>query len=957
MNQEQGVASFHIKRVLGCVGVALSLACGSAPAFAQAADRCVAPLTSAAEVPDPEAFWNSDRTIFAWSRKGDERTTYRIVGDIVELTPQLFPALATEPGQPLDGVAEISVEAREIILSMPIRLKDGIIRLRADQVRFTGSGSLSLTDPPEKQPQLVEIVADTLDLSRAPAMPFVLQTQGWELNGPPQWPTPATATRMLRAKVREIVPESGATEASKKQLKDDPLRWIHNRTADQGFDSGFPKSQWSAGYDVAVGGSANDYDDLFGSTLLWPDVTVGKLARLRALAPFDPAVDAFIRAKLDELTPRLARRSSRYALSALNLMREQMDLGLDPFGYGPNEVPMTSLPARLKAFQKSLGGTFGANKKAGSLALWDEARLAALATGQATGAARQVDQVDRMLRLASADRAAAAQRVAAHTARLLKALGEGQAKITESISIQEQLLAQYDSEKEQAQSFNRIVDDLLVDSMVIGMGRPAAAPYALRPDPAATSPVSFYGDIEGEPPPSPPASLGEISDRYLAFATLAGDFNAAWTAVDPHVAPALGHLTGKQKNEAELDAFKTAMKAAFEKAQALDAALTVGPAEFMLEFNDYSAVDPERNAQWLSLLKEAEAAMAGIGSLQAMIEADMRRLRAIDADIGWLGAFRDDLLALKSMPKEAAAERQAMLTIGMRARLLTEIAREATALRTGFFYALGQNVALSEAIAGAGDALASQGLDLRHPELHDPAQMQVSLEAERAQLNQYYDSFATGLAERTAGFSEKKPAAPFTVEFFRAAYQDDLGQDLEGAYHRSRFLDSLNRSIAAQIELGKAGAGFASSPVLIPIAITPPGPSDGPQFLLGVAVTKVRFQDAPKVQGAINLTVEHPRWGNIQIDGTCHRVVDAADSPDGIETGYSKTISLTRDVDENWNKAVAADRAFAKILDNAFPIDAPYYAYVEIPQPGAWSKPPVIDEIEILLVRTGTGLQ
>jgi hypothetical protein len=126
---------------------------------------------------------------------------------------------------------------------------------------------------------------------------------------------------------------------------------------------------------------------------------------------------------------------------------------------------------------------------------------------------------------------------------------------------------------------------------------------------------------------------------------------------------------------------------------------------------------------------------------------------------------------------------------------------------------------------------------------------------------------------------------------------------------------------------------------------------------VGVAVTKVRFQDDPRMQGSISLRVEHPRWGDIQIDGTCYRMVDAADGPDGIETGYSKTISLPRDIHESWNEAVAADKAFAKILDNALPVDAPYYAYVDVSQPGAWSKPPVIDEIEIIFVKTGTELQ
>ena len=50
------------------------------------------------------------------------------------------------------------------------------------------------------------------------------------------------------------MPPAGASEGSLAQLKDDPLRWFHNKTADQGFDSGLPKQLWSAGYDIAIGG-------------------------------------------------------------------------------------------------------------------------------------------------------------------------------------------------------------------------------------------------------------------------------------------------------------------------------------------------------------------------------------------------------------------------------------------------------------------------------------------------------------------------------------------------------------------------------------------------------------------------------------------------------------------------------------------------------------------------------
>ena len=960
MNHGQGVAWFQVSRVLWCAGLALSIALAAPPAVAQSlTDRCVAPILTDSEPVDPSYFWNEDREVMVWRRADGDRFAYRIAGDIVELTPQLFSAFATMPGQPLRDISEISIEAREIIVAMPLRLADGAIKLYADNVRFTGAGTITLADPPAGRDQGAEIIAGTLDLTHAPDMPFMFTTQGWVLNAQPQWPAAGAPKRTLRIKVRTVVPPAGASENTLAQLKDDPLRWFHNKTADQGFDSGLPKQLWSAGYDIAIGDQAGSiYDGLYGATLIWPDLAVAKLSRLHARAPFDLVVGAFVRAKIDELMPRLSRRASQQATATLNEIKEQMALRVDPFGYGPNEVPMTGLSAQLKAFQKSLDDTFGTDKKAGTLDFWDDVKLSALTAGQAADPAKQVSQLDKVLKAQSADRAATARRIDTNAVKLLKMIQDGQAKIAEAATIDQTLLTQYTEEKDQALTFGRIVDDLLVDDATIGIGRPAAAPYSLVWSPNAAKPFAFYGDKDGALPPGAPSDLREIAGRYQSYAALIADFDAAWKAVEPHVVPALAHLSGRQKNDAELAAFKTSMATVYQKAETLGAGLQNGPAEFTLGLNDYTPVDPAQQKKWTGLLQQAEASMATAGELQAMILADTRRVRALDADLEWLSAVRDDLLALKALPKEDAVQRQALLSSLMGARLLGDVARSASLLRTGFYYVTGRRIDLpDQARYPADDVLHAGSIDRRRPELYDPAQVTLALTADRAELKQYYEGFAGGLAEQAGAFVDKRPAVPPSVEFFRAAYEEDMTHNLEPSFLRTRFLDALNRSIAAQIAQGRAGAGFAEQPVLVPITISPPGPSGGAQFLLGVAVTNVHFEGEPKMGSRIELRIEHPRWGTVTIDGNCHRVIDKADNPDGIETGFSKVISLPRDVEPDWKKSVATDQAFANILDNAFPLDAPYYAYVEVAQPSAWREPPVIDALEILFVKTGTKLQ
>jgi len=103
-------------------------------------------------------------------------------------------------------------------------------------------------------------------------------------------------------------------------------------------------------------------------------------------------------------------------------------------------VPMTGLSAQLKAFQKSLDETFGTDRKAGALDFWDDVKLSALGTGAAEDSAKQVNQLDRVLREQVADRAAAAQRIGANAGKLLKMIQDGQAKIAAGVTSEEEVL-------------------------------------------------------------------------------------------------------------------------------------------------------------------------------------------------------------------------------------------------------------------------------------------------------------------------------------------------------------------------------------------------------------------------------------------------------------------------------------------------------------------------------------
>ena len=967
MSMTNGAPSPFKMRLLSCC-VFAAIALLQAPTAHGAADlpdRCAVPLswpTAADAKLDPAAFWNNDREISILRREDDGRFAYRIVGDVVEINPTLFPALATAPDGQLTDVSEIVIDAREIILDMPLRLDDGVIKLRADVVRFAGGGSISLVVPPQQREQSVEIVAATLDLSHARAVPFVFTTQGWQLTQPPQWPAADGPKRMIRLKVGEILPGESESDAAKAQLQQDPVRWLHNHTADQGFDSGLPKETWSAGYDITIGeAGAAAYDELFKNSLLWPDMVAAKLLRLRSRSVFDAGIDAFLRAKIAELLPRFDTRTARQSAATMRRILRQIDDQVDPFGGRAFDVPMADLAQRVAAFGKALDETFGTEKKAGALQLWDEARTSSITTNRPANTAKQIEQIDRALRNTAAARDAAGQNLARNSGRLLKLVQDIQAKITEVNTLDGELRAEYDSRKTAAESYGGAVGSLSSVPVPVSFGFLSAAPAALGNSKiVATGPGFYYGAKDGSWPMDVPGSLADVSERYAAYAAALGDLTTAWTAAESHFGAAIGDLTGKQRNAEELAAHAAAMATLQETGTRLANLVKFGPAELKLRLDSFDLLGPEKNEKRFSIIAQAEGLAAGGASLASAIQTDLARLSALDADLVELGALRADISGLKSLPAVEAVQRQAMIDATMRGMLLADIARQATQLRKGFFYVTGEWPDLAEDVQHfADDAVTGARFDRRRAALFDPDVMDQALADSRAQFAAYYRAFADRRAKQLADFAAKKPAVP-VVELFRASYVDDSGRDLEAAHLRRQFLNAVNRALAAQVQLGRDGAGFAARPILIPIQITPPSTSEGVQLLLGAAVTKIRFRDEAGLSGTINLRIEHPRWGNVQIDGECHRVVDTAlgeaGDADGT-TGYLQTISLPKGVAKSWVDAVSPDKPYADVLATAFPIDAPYFAYVQLPQPSAWSKPPVIDEIEISFIKIGTGLK
>src|SRR4029079_5402970 len=105
----------------------------------------------------------------------------------------------------------------------------------------------------------------------------------------------------------------------------------------------------------------------------------------------------------------------------------------------------------------------------------------------------------------------------------------------------------------------------------------------------------------------------------------------------------------------------------------------------------------------------------------------------------------------------AAVRLQALLATRVGAGLLGDVARSASLLRTGFYYVTGRRIDLpDQARYPADDVLHAGGVSRRDTELYDHAQVTLALAADRAELKQYYEGFAGGLAEQAGAFVDKR---------------------------------------------------------------------------------------------------------------------------------------------------------------------------------------------------------
>ena len=298
--------------------LALALALDTVGAAAQTSEAvakdntCLSSLFDEAG-PDPSEAWVSDERYEVAAVDGEDGRDGILHhgANSVRLSKETIPSLAPAEGGSSTHVDFLTIDARRIVVDMPIAIDDASITLHGEEISFSGRGAIAITKPPSKRPQSLTIVAGTLNLSDARRTPLLFETQDWLGE---TWPTAETGKRTVRLMVEAIIPRRNEDPIELRNLTERPARYIHNASLDRGRSSRLGAA-WQQNYDVEVGpeGLAS-YQEALGREMIWPNSTAAKVMRHFSRSPYDPRTVSFLNILIDQYEPSFAQRQNPRSL-------------------------------------------------------------------------------------------------------------------------------------------------------------------------------------------------------------------------------------------------------------------------------------------------------------------------------------------------------------------------------------------------------------------------------------------------------------------------------------------------------------------------------------------------------------------------------------------------------------------------------------------------------------------
>ena len=285
----------------------------------------------------PEAdWWANSKTVISRTNStvADLRSFY-MLGDTVRLTPENFPHLAVDPSTALTKVEKIVIDAREVVINMPILLANGRIEIRADKVTFTPNGYFAFYGQPKQSGEGVFILArsvDTFAFSVKNYLPFNFVTAN------ASWP--AGLFRRVSISATEVVgPLGGLTPAAAREKL-----WSTTLDPDSALiPSG--DADLAKRFELKIGSEANAayYGAIKSKMIAWP-VRFAEAARdFQFKFPFSAAAEAYLRTLVGFNRDAMQASPNSQTTAIIDNVLRRYDRKQDGLGASAYYVPRENL--------------------------------------------------------------------------------------------------------------------------------------------------------------------------------------------------------------------------------------------------------------------------------------------------------------------------------------------------------------------------------------------------------------------------------------------------------------------------------------------------------------------------------------------------------------------------------------------------------------------------------------
>lgn len=892
------------------------MAMASADAHAQdllSAYRSTLPTGDARLEDSLEDLWKLDRRAWVQQRYAAGATSWRIVGDRVVLDATNWPALVRPDGGVLSGRIAILVEARELIVDMPLRFEDGGLLINARTVSFGPHGVISFAPPQSGFAQQMQITAQTLSFEGARRVPLAF--------------TLDPSRRALSIAIEELQNRSG-TAISEMDAAFDVVRRasLSRRASDLANGTqGAPV--------VSIIGEENTY---FGSMrgAYWPQASVLKLQRFFARAPYDERMHAFVLAKLDEFEPALEALSDGSAEMSATRLVQAMENGTDIFGLSSTDVPMTPLAARLVRFESLINGLYGSD---GELIHWDS--IAVLAS---TSGAIEVEAFGNISsRIADLERQMIALDDHADELNLeLTALEDKISLMNQEMATQEQFIKQQIIADTFKNPNDGVAKGVAILATVGSIAFPAAAPFLA----VASGIVSaqYALDVNEGDDLSKLTEVVSVVQNHVAIVENARALRSQWDKARSNFGAAKKYVTDREamteadkKKFAEFKTSLEGMKASGKKLYEILAA-NKPTAEIVFD-EDRIRNDPR-------MVEIVEARNAEIDKqTKAMEELAMAldRYEDVSTDLLQQSARLSELQAL-DLTNDRENLRLLQLADGVRRDAILSLAREAVLLRRAVRYFTGQNVDLPEDVLLFAEGNSSEQSTFV---VADAVQIEEELHTKRTEEEAHYRAL---LRQAKDVWNSARDGEGWNVEVpipFTAHIENNTG-DPETRRVKQLFISGLNRLIADAIR-----SGGRSGRIPLPVTASPLTTTAERAVVAGINVSGLTFTQGREPDAQFIIVVEHPRIGAIYRSGVSEIYSDSSvgvtiDSPD-LSRWH---ISLPNTVAPDWKTNFTQDQILGNLNDFVGPFFAPYTLSVEVTTPQDWSSAPEVESIAMEFV-------